>query len=284
MSNAVRIGAHVSASGGIHKVFSRAHAIGAQAIQMFGSSPMQWKAALPTKEAVEQFMQERKRYDIGPVFLHAPYLINLSSPKKQLRAMSRELLKKQLLISNALGADGVIFHVGSRGDQSQEEGVAYAAEALKRIFDEVDDGMLLVENSAGSGNLVGDTLEEIGAIVREVNNNRLGFCYDTAHGFGSGVVMEYTPDTVATLAKNITKEIGKGTLKVVHANDSKVEAGSKKDRHDNIGEGYIGVDGFKALLANPLFSSVPFILEVPGFDGDGPDKKNVMLLQKLSHS
>ena len=280
----VRIGAHVSSSGGVGKVFSRAHAIGAQAIQMFGSSPMQWKAPLPAKEVAEQFKKERAQYDIGPVFLHAPYLINLASPKKQLRAMSRELLKKQLCISNALGADGVIFHVGSRGDQSQEEGVAYAAEALQRIFDEVDEGMLLVENSAGAGNLVGDTLEEIGAIVRKVNNDRLGFCYDTAHGFGSGVVMEYTPDTVVKLANKIIKEIGKGVLRVVHANDSKVEAGSKKDRHDNIGEGYIGVDGFKVLLADPLFSSVPFILEVPGFDGKGPDKKNVALLQKLSHS
>ena len=277
----MRIGGHVSAAGGLNNALERARAIGANTIQIFGANPVQWKALLPDPDEAKEFKAKAKQYDIKPIVLHAPYLINLASPKKQLAAMSRTLLGKHLEISNALGADGVIFHIGSRGKTDEKEAQQIVVRALTKIFDEIPEGKLLIENSAGAGNLVGDTLEEIGGIVREVNSDRLGFCYDTAHGFAANVLTEFNTDSLDIFADRIEKTIGFDKLLVIHANDSKEEANSHKDRHANIGEGHIGEDAFKALLNHPKFRSIPFILEVPG-DGGGSDKKNVEILKDLA--
>ncbi len=278
----MRIGGHVSAAGGLNNVFDRARAIGANTIQIFGANPVQWKALVPDPDVAETFKAKAKKYDIKPIVLHAPYLINLASPKKQLAAMSRMLLGKHLEISNALGADGVIFHIGSRGDSDAKEAQHIVASALTKIFQEIPEGKLIVENSAGAGNLVGGTLEELGEIVKEVDSDRLGFCYDTAHGFAANVLTEFNTASLDTFAGQIEKTIGLDKLLVIHTNDSKEEANSHKDRHANIGEGHIGEDAFRALLNHPKFKSLPFILEVPG-DGDGTDKKNVDILKELAN-
>lgn len=277
----LRIGAHVSASGGAVKALERAHAIGANCLQLFGSSPMQWKTIDPGAEEAARFRALKKEFDINPVFLHAPYLINLASANKQLVAMSRSLLERHLKINNVLGANGVVFHIGSRGALTQVQGEEYAAEAITKVLMHVPEGIVLIENSAGAGNLIGDTLEEIGTIIKMIKNERVGFCYDTAHGFESGILTDFTAQSVKLFTRHIKEVIGLHQWQAIHANDSKTPAHSNKDRHENIGEGYMGMAAFETLLANEEFMKRPFVLEVPGYDGKGPDKKNIDILKKL---
>lgn len=277
-----RIGAHISTSGGFLKAIERAVSIGANTIQIFGASPVQWKTKTPDEEESKKFQVLCKRNDIGPVFLHAPYLINLASSKDGLINLSKELLKKHLEISNSLGARGVIFHIGSKGERDQKEAENIVVESLLDIFKDVKKGILFIENCAGAGNLIGDTLEEIGAIIKKVNNQRIGFCLDTAHAFEAGILPDFETKTINSFVKKIEKEIGLEKFEVIHANDSKTSMGSNKDRHENIGEGFIGKNGFVNLFKNKEFRKRAFILEVPGFDNLGPDKKNINILKKCA--
>ena len=279
----LRIGGHVIFSrANVALTFRRAKAIGANTVQIFGASPAQWRAPLPDSEQAKKFRALAQEHHIGPIFLHAPYLINLASPKPQLAAMSRTLLAKHVAIANVLGADGVIFHIGTRGGQDERAAERKVADALLRILDEVDEGRLLIENNAGAGNLVGATLGEIGRIIKRVKSPRLGVCYDTAHGFESGVLTDFSSEGVEKFVTQFDKHIGIKKLWAIHANDSKTPAHSNRDRHENIGEGYIGAEAFKTLLHNSTLRAIPFILEVPGFDGGGPDKKNVDILRALA--
>jgi deoxyribonuclease-4 len=278
----LRIGGHVSTSGGALNALKEAKRIGANTIQIFGASPVQWKASLPDAETAAQFISQSKKEDINPIFLHAPYLINLCSSKGNMARISEALLEKHLEIANSLGAFGVIFHIGSRGDRSKKESEDLVAKELSGILSRVKNGRLIIENSAGAGNLVGSTLEEIGLIINKVGNDRLGFCLDTAHAFEAGIVKEFSEKAVDEFSKEIDDLIGTDKLWAIHLNDSKTPAGSNKDRHENIGEGMIGREGFKNFLGNKSFSAKPLLLEVPGYDDEGPDKKNIEIVKKLS--
>ncbi len=278
----LRIGAHVSTANGFLQAVAEARRIGANTIQIFGASPVQWRAPLPEVEESEKFRDACDKADIRPVFLHAPYLINLASPKEQLGAMSRTLLEKHLEISNALSADGVIFHIGSSGTRSQKDTERKVIAALLAILEKVPTGRLLVENSAGAGNLVGDTLEEIARILSGLDEKRAGFCYDTAHGFEAGILTDFSTKGIGDFVKRVDGSIGVERLWAIHANDSATPASSNKDRHANIGQGHIGAEGFRNLLRNKMLRKLPFILEVPGFDEEGPDKKNVQILHSLA--
>lgn len=276
------IGAHVSASGGVDKAVANALAIGADAIQIFGSSPRQWAVRTILPEEIEKFQKASRQAKMGATFFHAPYLINLGSPDDILRKKSEKMLRENYQNAQNLGITGVIFHIGSRKDLPWEQAKKYVSEALNRIFETVSgDTVLAIENSAGGGNTVGSTLEEVGEIVRLVGDKRLAFCYDTAHGFESGVVEEYTPKSTRDLFSRIEKIIGKNRLVAVHLNDSKTPYKSNSDRHENLGEGYIGLEGITAFVQNKHFQKVPWYLEVPGFDGAGPDKRNIELVRKL---
>jgi deoxyribonuclease-4 len=280
-SKAFRIGAHVSTKGGFLGALKEAKKIGANTIQIFGASPVQWKASLPDEKIASKFKLKADLENIRPVFLHAPYLINLASPKGNMPKISEALLQRHLEIANALGAFGVIFHIGSRGNRPWKEAESLVAEALSNILGKVRQGRLIIENSAGAGNLVGDSLEEISSIINLVKNSRLGFCLDTAHAFESGIFVDFSKKGVSDFSKLIDKTIGKNLLWAIHLNDSKTPANSNKDRHENIGEGFIGKEGFYNFLNNPFFSKVPIILEVPGYLGNGPDKKNIQTVKSL---
>lgn len=259
----------------------KAKKIGANTIQIFGASPVQWKAPLPDAKIAEEFKLQLKKENIGPVFLHAPYLINLASPKGNMARISEALLERHLEIANFVGAFGVIFHIGSRGDRPQKESEELVAKEILDIFSRIKDGMLLIENSAGAGNLVGDTLEEVSSIIKKVKDKRLGFCLDTAHAFESGIFSDFSQEGVDEFSQNIDRNIGLERLWAVHLNDSKTPSGSNKDRHENIGQGLIGEQGFLNFLTHKEFSKRPLILEVPGFDDNGPDKKNIEIVKKL---
>ncbi len=276
-----RIGGHVSSAGGFLAALDRAQAIGANTIQIFGASPVQWRAELPVKEDTDAFKKECTMRDITPIFLHAPYLINLASPKGELAAMSRTLLQKHTAIAAVLGARGVIFHIGSRGERPKDEARDMVVRALRAILDNTEEGNVIIENNAGAGNLVGDTIEEIASIYKEVHSERVGVCIDTAHAFESGLLSDFSDSAIDVFIKKINHELGKDALWAVHLNDSKTPAGSKRDRHENIGEGCIGAKGLARFINHPALRQVPLILEVPGFDGKGPDKKNIERVRSL---
>lgn len=272
------IGAHVSASGGVEHTPQRAHSIGANCMQIFGGSPVRWSAPLPSQETIQKFQEERKQWGIKKVFMHAPYLINLASPKEKLQVLSRELLLKHGKIADALGVDGVIFHIGSRGDMEQEKAHVIIIKALEKVLQHTKDTYIIMENTAGAGNLVGDTLEELVSLYRTIDDPRLGICIDTAHAFASGMIQEYSTKELDTFFSEVKKSVGIDTIKAIHLNDSKTEAGSRKDRHENIGEGKMGKERIQRFVQRKEIKDIPLILEVPGFDNTGPDKRNIEIV------
>ncbi|BCX16078.1 MAG: putative endonuclease 4 [Candidatus Parcubacteria bacterium] len=283
LKNNVKIGAHVSVSGGFLMALERAKEMGANCIQIFGASPVRWQALLPSLKEAKEFKSLAQKLEIRPIFLHAPYLINLASANERLAKISTQLLKRHLEIANFLGTQGVIFHIGSKGQRPQAEAEELVAKNIKEIFSLVKEGFLLIENSAGAGNLVGDTLEEIGRVIEKVANPRLGFCYDTAHGFEAGVLVDFSNDSLDSFVEKVEKLIGLERWLAIHANDSATAAFSNKDRHENIGQGYLGKEAFYKMLHHPEFRKRPFILEVPGFDDQGPDKENIDILKSLAY-
>jgi deoxyribonuclease-4 len=276
-----RIGAHVSTAGGVVAALDNAERIGANTIQIFGANPVQWRAPLPDPSVAAAFRDRARSADIAPVFLHAPYLINLASEKGNMAGMSRSLLEKHLEIANALGALGVIFHIGSRGERPQKEAERMVVDALDAILGRVANGTLIIENTAGAGHLVGATLEEIGLILLALNNQRVGVCIDTAHAFASGILADFSPRGIDAFAAALDRHIGLRRLWAIHLNDSKAPAGSNKDRHENIGYGLIGKEALKRFVTHPAFQNIPLILEVPGFDNAGPDKKNIDMVKSF---
>lgn len=271
----------MSTEGGVLNALDNAARIGANTIQIFGANPVQWRAQVPDPVIAQQFKDEARARDIDPVFLHAPYLINLASEKGNLAAMSKTLLAKHLEIANALGARGVIFHIGSRGNRPAKEAEQMVVEALDAITRDVPEGGLIIENSAGAGNLVGDTLEEVGSILLGLNNPRIGFCLDTAHAFAAGILTDFSLEGLDAFAGDINRHIGLEKVWAVHLNDSKAPAASNKDRHENIGEGLIGGEALKRFVNHRAFSHIPMLLEVPGFENEGPDKKNIDIVKSF---
>jgi deoxyribonuclease-4 len=277
------IGAHVSVAGGLLNGVLQARHIGADAIQFFGSSPRQWAVRMPRASDVAEFRRAAARAGIRDIFLHAPYLVNLASLDVPLWKKSVALLTATMKISELIGATGVIVHVGS-GESGlfREQSLARAAAGLKQVLRQAPGKSLcIIENSAGGGEKVGKDLAEVAWFIKRLGSKRIGVCIDTAHAFEAGIA-EYSRAGVERLAEDIERTIGWARLTALHANDSKTAAGSRNDRHENIGKGYIGADGFRNLLAHPKFRAVPFVLEVPGYDGKGPDKKNVDALKQLA--
>ena len=275
------IGAHVSTAGGASKAIARAEEIGAECMQIFASSPRMWRVS-PLKEAeVEKFKSEVKRAKMGPTVVHGKYLCAIGSPDPELVEKSIAALAAELQIAEQIGALGVIFHPASHRGQGFEAALPQFTDAMKKILDDVPgDTLLMLETSAGSGDHIGSKFSELSQIIRSVDNPRVAVCMDTQHVWAAGYNIA-DPQGLEDTLKEFDSEIGLNLLRSVHANDSKRELGSAVDRHDNIGEGLIGMDGFRNIMSNAAFKDVPFYLEVPGFDKSGPDKPNVDLLKKI---
>ncbi len=276
------IGAHVSASGGLWLAVERAVAIEAEALQIFGSAPQTWRPTNHTDEAYAKFRAAREAAGLVAVWLHSPYLPNLASDDDAMWEKSIDTVANALTVASRAGADGVVLHTGSHRGKGIDAVLSRVAAALERIFEAApDDVLLALENAAGQGGTIGKDFAELGVIYKAVPTDRLAMCMDTCHTFAAGYRIDQ-PDGLRQTLEELDREVGIGRLRVMHANDSKMEFGSTRDRHDNIGLGFIGDEGFKVILAEPALANIPMLLEVPGIDGkSGPDLENVRRLKAL---
>ncbi|PIR41538.1 MAG: hypothetical protein COV31_00310 [Candidatus Yanofskybacteria bacterium CG10_big_fil_rev_8_21_14_0_10_46_23] len=276
------IGAHVSTAGGLSTAIERGEELGVTAIQIFGASPRQWGVKEPNREEVIQFQESKRKSKIKAVFLHAAYLVNLASPDKATWEKSIENLGAHYAIADAIKADGLIFHVGSGKGSNRKEAIARMVKGIKAVLKNLKtESRLIMENTAGGGDKLGSDLKEFGQIIKQVNSNRLRACFDTCHALAGGTIAAYVPRNIKILFDQWEKEVGFDQLVAIHANDSMAPYNSNRDRHENLGRGEIGLAGFRALAKERRVNKLPWLLEVPGFDGLGPDKKNVKILKGL---
>ncbi len=277
----MKIGAHVKTSGGVDLAIDRAHELGAETIQIFSGAPQAWRRKTYKDGEVDSYKQKVADTGIEPAFIHGLYLVNLATDKPELLAKSLDALVQEMNAAHLLGATGVIFHLGSHKGAGYEKRVGQVVEYVRKVVDATtEDTSLILENGAGMGGSVGSTFAELGRIIRESGSDRVKVCLDTQHAFAAGHDVK-TPGGLERVMEEFDKEIGLSNLVAVHANDSKCELGGGLDRHENIGEGRIGRDGFANILSHSAFAEVPFLLEVPGFEGGGPDKQNVDILKEL---
>ena len=277
----MKIGAHVSTSGGISKAPARGREIGCEAIQIFGSSPQGWAFKAVPDQEVESFRQGAADSGIEAVFLHAIYLVNLGTSNPANLTKGIDSLINYMTLASRIGATAVIFHPGSHGGAGYESVLPQTVDAIKSVLEASPDGpYLAVENMAGMGQHIGARFEELGGILEAVNSPRLKVCLDTQHSFAAGYDLT-TGEGIEDMLAHLDDGPGSANVIAIHANDSKRPCGSGVDRHDNIGDGFIGEDGFAVFMGHPAFRDVPFLLEVPGFEGKGPDQQNVDILKRI---
>ena len=278
------LGAHVDSSGGLHLAFERAAAMGADAIQVHPTPPNYWGSPKLDDERVERFRAAAQAAGNPPFYFHAVYLINLAGDDALLRQRSESTLAGYLAAADRLGVHGVIFHTGSHKGAGFEQRLPTIVGHLKSVMERADPATarLLIENNAGMGGCVGARFEEIRTMLDTVDDPRIGACFDTCHAFASGYD-ERTPEAARSTLDEWERVVGLEKLEVIHCNDSQTGLGSNRDRHANVGQGEIGEAGFRALLHDPRLQRLPFILEVPGFDGNGPDAANMEILRRLAH-
>jgi deoxyribonuclease-4 len=277
------IGAHVEARKGLWNAFPNASLLGADAIQVHPTPPGFWGSPKPSDEDVDRFREEYAGAGKPPFFFHAVYLINLASDDAKVHPRSESTLAGYIAAADKLGIDGVIFHVGSHRGTGFEAALPGITERMRSAIQRADPQhtRLLIENNAGTGGCVGARFEEIRAMIDAVGDERVRCCFDTCHAFASGYDLRTEVD-----ARHVIDEwdriVGLDRLDAIHCNDSQSGLGSNRDRHQNIGLGEIGEEGFRALLHDPRLDRLPFILEVPGFEGLGPDAENVAILRRLA--
>lgn len=285
------IGGHVSAAGGFFRAVENAERIGATAMQFFGASPRQWFAKMPDLQTVETYKKALEKSVVQAVYLHAAYLPNLATGFPESYEKSVKSLSEHLQIVTMLGAKGLIFHMGSfatqqlvpggGGEMTHGQAIEQTAKGMKEVLARVSgDAFLVMENSAGGGGKLGSNVADLGAIKRLVNDPRVKVCFDTAHAFEAGVLdPEVTPENVKKVFDEWDREIHLKDLVAIHVNDSKTKHNSHSDRHENLGHGHIGIDGFRALAGENRLHHAAWMLEVPGFEDKGPDKENVDILK-----
>ncbi len=264
------------------KAVDRAHAIGASALQVFIDNPTAWRRRTDSPAELPAFRERLVAHDIGPLAVHAAYLINLAGPEPDFHARSMGLLTSELRVAPSFGARFVNMHIGSHRGTSVAEGIVRLADAIASILAEMDDGsdaaVLVLENSAGTGFGLGMDVDELAGIAdaiaaRGVADRRVAFCLDTAHAWGGGVDLG-TVEGVDAFLGDFDARIGLDRLPMIHLNDSKVERGSRNDRHEHLGAGHIGHAGLARILTHPGLTGTTYYLETPGMD-DGYDAINM---------
>jgi deoxyribonuclease-4 len=275
----VLLGGHCS--GGIKKALDNAAGFGMDAVQLFAQSPRTWRFPQHDPTDLEAFRRRREELGIGAVSIHALYLLNLASPKDEFYEKSVATLCSTVDTACAIGAETVVFHVGSHQGAGFEAGLERVAPALAQALDRCNETTwLCMENAAGTGDTIGRSLEELAALYEALDRHpRLGVCLDSCHLFASGYDVT-KPAELNRVVKQLDELIGLDRLRCLHVNDSKTPLGSNRDRHDNIGDGLMG-EKLGVFLAHPKFQRLPALLEVPGHDGHGPDAEQMQKLREL---
>jgi deoxyribonuclease-4 len=277
----VQLGAHVSTSGGIHTAIDRIEAIGGDCVQIFTQSPRAWRPTNHDPANFERFKERRAEAGIGGVVCHAVYLINLASPNDELYEKSVAALENTVDVASAIEGDGVVFHVGSHQGAGFEVSLKRVVPALRKALKRCSETTwLLMENTAGTGDTIGRSIDELAALYDALDaHERLGICLDSCHLYASGYDVT-NREELDRLLGEVDQRIGLERLRALHVNDSKAPLGSNRDRHDNIGEGLIGEE-LGVFLSHPKLQGLPAYLEVPGADGHGPDAEQVRKLKEL---
>lgn len=266
------IGAHVSPAGGPANAVTRGEERGCRSIQIFNQSPRAWKARVYSDEEVAAFKEAMaSSYVVEAMVIHAVYLLNCASEDPEIRSKSLESLKVALNAGAQLGAQGVVLHPGSalKDGGSAEDAIKRASEVIKEALDESEECVLLLEDTAGAGGTLGRSFEELAALIDGAGGGeRLGVCLDSCHLFASGYDVR-TAESLRDVIDEFDKVVGCDRLGALHVNDSMTELGSNRDRHTNLGDGEIGLEGMIAFLSEPRFEGLPVIFEGPGRLGKG---------------
>ncbi|HKT43459.1 MAG TPA: deoxyribonuclease IV [Gaiellaceae bacterium] len=277
----MQIGAHVSSSGGIHTAVDRAVAIGADSLQLFTQSPRMWRPTNHDPANLERFRERRTETGMGGVLCHALYLCNLAAPDDDVYAKSVTALRNTMEVACAIGADAVVFHVGSHLGSGLEQGLERVLPAMEQVLELCsDETWLLMENSAGTGGTIGRSIDELATIFERLDRHpRLGVCLDSCHLYASGVDVTDMAALDACLDE-VDATIGLDRLRGLHVNDSAMPLGSNRDRHANVGEGLLG-EQLGVFLGHPRLQGLPAVLETAGPDGHGPDAAEVQKAKDL---
>ena len=292
MDGSLRIGIHTSIAGSYLKALEAARKLGCNALQIFSASPRMWQggpARIPEVDA-QTFRERRDELGLGPLVIHANYLINLASAQRMLQTRSIQAFHDEIVRSIALGADFLVVHPGAQGESSAGQAISTIIESVKQASKRAPMGGLriLIENTAGMGSAVGARLEEVGEILAGLQNLPVGACLDTAHLFAAGYDIKSEAGLASTIGQ-IESSIGLDNVPVFHVNDSKIPLGGRVDRHEHIGKGKIGAEAFARILRHPrLGTTAPegltgraFIAETP-IDDPGDDRRNVAALWELA--
>ena len=292
MDGSVRIGIHTSIAGSYLNALEAARKLGCNALQIFSASPKMWQggsARIPDVDA-QAFRTRREELRLGPLVIHANYLINLASAQRMLQTRSIQAFHDEIVRAVALGADFLVVHPGSRGESTPAQAISTIVESVKQASKHAPMGGLriLIENTAGMGSAMGARLEEVGEILAGLRNLPAGACLDTAHLFAAGYDIK-SEDGLASTIGQIESTIGLENVPVFHVNDSKIDLGGRVDRHEHIGKGKIGAEAFARILRHPRFGATTpegltgraFVAETP-IDDPGDDRRNVAALWDLA--
>jgi len=277
----LRIGFHVSIVGRIDEAVDRAVELGCNTFQVFTRNPRSWTAGKLKPEEVKAFIEKVNKFDMQPVFAHMPYLVNLASSKRDVYLKSVETLKSELKRCQVLKIPYLVTHLGSHLGAGRRRGFERIIRAIEEAYSSADeDVMLLLENTAGTRNSMGGSFEDIQYIIDNLSRPELvGVCFDTAHGYAAGYDLR-TSAAVEETIRRFDETIGLDKLHLVHLNDSRGNLGSRIDRHEHIGLGKIGEEGFKAILKSKL-RYFPLIMETP-IDNRRSDIENLLKVLELA--
>jgi deoxyribonuclease-4 len=276
------LGIHVSIAGHIYDSIDRAQRLGCTAMQIFPRDPRQWRKTLIPPADIAEFRKRRQRSQVRRIFVHIPYLINLASPQNILYKGSIKACLEDLKEADALGAEYLVIHMGSHKESGEEKGLRRITDALNKVLNKTRglSAQILLENTSGSGSWLGYTFAHQRWIIARIEQkDRIGICFDTCHGYAAGYDIARAEGYVKTMAE-LDAMVGLEKLKLVHLNDTRDKLGSFRDRHEHIGKGRIGLEGFKRIVNDPRLKEASFILETPK-DSLTADKRNLATVRKL---
>jgi len=281
----LRLGIHTSISRSLEGAAEEAALLGANTFQIFSASPRMWRSRLPDPVQIKRLRDARQRFDLHPLAIHTNYLINLASLDPVIRSRSIQAFRGELERAAAIGAEYLVVHPGSYRGCSVEESIAAFALALRDASHGLSTGgvTVLLENTAGAGNHLGSRFEELQSIrelARDLTDIPVGYCLDTCHLLAAGFPIHTAAGLRATL-RSAAELLGLSNIYLIHANDSRGPLNSRVDRHAGIGEGHIGLEGFRRILSHPVLRTKPFILETPR-PHPGDDRRNLDTLKSLA--